>query len=302
MQSTLERVALADLRQIHPGRAKGVLWPAAGRDVFEVGRQEEIPEPLSLVVRHLWSVSWRRAAGAPFASSVLTNPIPHLTVEAAEGGRLHGLPVPATLVHGLVSRVFTVELPVAGRVSGVAFHPGGLAALQQIGMHKLTDRVVLGPEVFGPGVGDLARQILAEPEEAVRRRLLLAYLDGVLGPQLDRVASDTAYRVVRAAEDLMRERIHVALEPIAEQVNVSPRSLQRMFGRYVGATPLWVLRRYRLQDAAAAIDAGEGQDLAALAADLGFADQAHFTRSFAAVIGVPPSRYRAGVRPSDTSD
>jgi AraC-like DNA-binding protein len=55
-----------------------------------------------------------------------------------------------------------------------------------------------------------------------------------------------------------------------------------------------VLRRYRLQDAAAAIDAGEGPDLAALAAELGFADQAHLTRSFTQVIGVPPSVYREG--------
>nr|WP_281497362.1 helix-turn-helix domain-containing protein [Ornithinimicrobium sp. F0845] len=70
-----------------------------------------------------------------------------------------------------------------------------------------------------------------------------------------------------------------------------------MFSQYVGASPLWVLRRYRLQDAAALIDAGEGEDLAALAASLGFADQAHFTRAFTAVIGVPPSVYRAGVRP-----
>lgn len=294
-------MALADLRQIYPDRPRGVLWPAAGKDVFEVSREEEIPEPQSLVVRHLWSVSWRRAAGEPYASSVLTNPIPHLTVEAAEGGQLHGLPVPAALVHGLVSRVFTVELPVAGRVSGVAFHPGGLAALQEIGMQTLTDRVVLAAEVFGPGVGDLARQILAEPEEVARRRLLLAYLGEVLGPQLDRVANDPAYRVVRAAEDLMRERTHVSLEPIAEQVNVSPRTLQRYFTRYVGASPVWVLRRYRLQDAATAIDAGEGAELAALAADLGFTDQAHFSRSFSAVIGVPPARYRAGERPVGTS-
>lgn len=55
-----------------------------------------------------------------------------------------------------------------------------------------------------------------------------------------------------------------------------------------------MLRRYRLQDAAAAIDAGLGGVLVALAADLGFADQAHLTRPFTTVTGVPPSSYRAG--------
>ncbi len=92
----------------------------------------------------------------------------------------------------------------------------------------------------------------------------------------------------------MRVREHVTLAPVAERLHVSPRTLQRMFARYVGASPLWVLRRYRLQDAAAAIDVGEGDDLGALASDLGFADQGHFTRAFAEVIGVPPSTYRVG--------
>ena len=36
---------------------------------------------------------------------------------------------------------------------------------------------------------------------------------------------------------------------------------------------------------------------AALAADLGYADQAHLTRDFTATIGVPPTRYAAGDPP-----
>jgi AraC-like DNA-binding protein len=40
-------------------------------------------------------------------------------------------------------------------------------------------------------------------------------------------------------------------------------------------------------------DGGEAVDWAALAADLGYADQAHLTRDFTATVGVPPSRYRS---------
>lgn len=297
MVSRLGTVALVDLRQAYPGRPRGVLWPAAGQDVFSVGREEDIPEPLNLVVRHLWSVTWRRQASQPFCSSVLTNPIAHLTFEDAEGGRLHGHPVPGALVHGLVSRVFSIELPVAGRVTGVAFHPGGLTALRGVRMQTLTDRVVVASEVVGELIDPLAREVLREPDEVARQTLALGHLGELLAPELDRVAHDSAYAMVREAEELMRARHHVALGPVAERLAVSPRTLQRMFAQYVGASPLWVLRRYRLQDAATAIDAGEGQDLAALAAALGFADQAHFTRAFTAVVGVPPSRYRAGERP-----
>ena len=74
---------------------------------------------------------------------------------------------------------------------------------------------------------------------------------------------------------------------------VSVRGLQRMFADYVGVSPEWVMRRARLQEAAARADSGEPVDWAALAADLGYADQAHLTRDFTATIGVPPSRYAA---------
>ena len=65
-------------------------------------------------------------------------------------------------------------------------------------------------------------------------------------------------------------------------------------------SPKAVLARYRLQDAAAAIDAGEVDDLAGLAASLGWFDQAHFSREFRSVVGMTPSAYlaRAGARPS----
>jgi AraC-like DNA-binding protein len=53
------------------------------------------------------------------------------------------------------------------------------------------------------------------------------------------------------------------------------------------------MRRARLHEAALRADGGEPVDWAALAFDLGYADQAHLTREFTATIGVPPSRYRS---------
>ena len=53
------------------------------------------------------------------------------------------------------------------------------------------------------------------------------------------------------------------------------------------------MRRARLHEAAARADSGEPVDWAALASDLGYADQAHLTRDFTVTIGVPPTRYAA---------
>jgi AraC-like DNA-binding protein len=271
----------------------GVLWPEVGEDVFDTGHLP-VEQPASLVVSHYWWVRWRRHASVPFRPQVLGHPVCHLTVEDADADQLHGLPTPACLVHGLVRRVFEVDLPVAGRVSGVAFHPGGLASLLDRDVRELTGRVVAADEVFGADVLDAARRVLAEPDEQARREALVAFVEQRLSRALDRVRADEGYARVRRAADLMRSRECVTLAPVAERLGVSGRTLQRLFQRYVGASPLWVLRRYRLQDAAAAIDAGDGTDLAALAASLGFSDQSHLTRSFTQVIGVPPSVYRQG--------
>lgn len=272
-----------------------MLWPAAGTEVFTTERLP-LPEPLTEVAAYYWSVAWRRAERTPFRQEVLSHPVTHLTVEAAEGGVLHGLPVPAALVHGLVTRVFTVDLPVAGRVAGVAFHPGGLAALLGGGVRELTDAVVPAGPVLGRAVAPLTARVLAEADDEARRDVLADLLGGLITPRLADVRADEGYRTVRRAVELMRSREHITIGPVATALHVSERTLQRLFARYVGASPLWVLRRHRLQDAVAALDAGEGQDLSGLAASLGFADHAHLTRAFTQVIGVPPSRYRAGRR------
>ena len=73
---------------------------------------------------------------------------------------------------------------------------------------------------------------------------------------------------------------------------MSPRTMQRLFRRYVGVSPKWVLQRYRLHEAAERIAAGE-QDLARLGLDLGYFDQAHFIKDFKSLVGRSPAEYAA---------
>jgi transcriptional regulator GlxA family with amidase domain len=92
-------------------------------------------------------------------------------------------------------------------------------------------------------------------------------------------------------ERMAADRSLVRVEQVAALGAMSVRSLQRLFAGHVGLSPKAVLARYRLQDAAATIVAGEAGDLAGLAASLGWFDQAHFSRDFRAVTGTTPSAY-----------
>jgi AraC-like DNA-binding protein len=81
------------------------------------------------------------------------------------------------------------------------------------------------------------------------------------------------------------------VEELAERLAVSPRTLQRHLGRVLGVSPKWVVQRARIHDALEHAGASTTPDWAGLAQQLGFADQAHFTNTFTAMIGVPPARY-----------
>jgi AraC-like DNA-binding protein len=70
------------------------------------------------------------------------------------------------------------------------------------------------------------------------------------------------------------------------------RSLQQLFSEYVGVSPKWVIRRFRLHEAADSLAGGDEPDLAALAQRLGYFDQAHFTSDFRKLVGQTPADYR----------
>jgi AraC-like DNA-binding protein len=265
-----------------------VLRPAEVERVAGLRRDLSVSRALAPFVERYWSVSWDRTGKPPFRSEVLSHPAVNLSVEQGSHPRF-GVPMPAVLVHGPVTRRAVVELVGTGRVTAAKFRPGGWAAFtgRQAGrgtVSPLDPALGLDPE-------RLLREVLAEPDDDAR----VALLDGALLPLAPEPAP--AYLELCALVDAVSEdRSVVRVEQLAALGGTSPRSLQRLFRTYVGISPKAVLARYRLQDAAAAIDAGEVTDLATLATELGWFDQAHFSRDFRSVVGVTPSAYLAGAR------
>lgn len=91
------------------------------------------------------------------------------------------------------------------------------------------------------------------------------------------------------------------LVPPAESLRVSPYRLSRAFSREVGVSLTRFRDRVRVGRAVERLEAGE-EDLAGLAADLGFADQAHMTRTVRAHLGHTPTALRrllVGKHPRD---
>ncbi|WP_370183342.1 helix-turn-helix domain-containing protein [Rhodococcus wratislaviensis] len=81
------------------------------------------------------------------------------------------------------------------------------------------------------------------------------------------------------------------LIPLAERFGVSPFALSRAFSAVMGVSLTRYRNRVRVGRALERIETGD-RDLAGLAADLGFSDQAHMTRTIRAHLGETPTALR----------
>lgn len=286
----MPRTLPPDLPRPATSSTAGVLWPGDARRHFALTRPSAHPD-LSPWIERYWTVRWDLPAGTSYTSTVLTHPSVHLSVESGTGPR-HGYAMPAALLHGVVSRTFTVELTGTGRVFGVKFRPGGFGAFTGRDVASLTDRVVPLDDVFGDAARDLQRDVLAADDDEATR-----IVDAFLLER--RAVPDERYeQLLDIVAGMLADRELVTVQAVTERFGVTPRTLQRLFRRYVGVGPKWVLQRFRLHDAQLLLESGEAPDLATLAAELGWSDQAHFSRDFHATVGAPPGRYAASASPS----
>jgi AraC-like DNA-binding protein len=141
---------------------------------------------------------------------------------------------------------------------------------------------------------DLAhRRLLAagsDPDYALVERLLalLSATVGLLpaGPSGDRALVATAREAILADVPVSRR-----LFTLADHLGVSPYRLSRAFPREMGVSITRYRNRVRVGRALERLEQGE-RNLALLAADLGFADQAHLTRTVREHTGHTPGALR----------
>jgi AraC-like DNA-binding protein len=222
-----------------------------------------------------WIVRWDLDGQQPHDQEILPHPNVNLAFE--ESG---------SAVFGVDTKLFVRRLGGRGKALGVRFRPGGFRPFWNAPVSRLTDRTVPAAEVFGGAAAAANEAIMRAPGDAAMVAHADEFLASVL-PDRDPVAESVADMVSLITSDRSLKRV----DQLAAVSGLSVRRLQRLFAEYVGVGPKWVMRRARLHEAAQRADNGDVTDWAELAAELGYADQAHLTREFTALIGVPPTRY-----------
>lgn len=257
----------------------GILHARRAQDHFRYAEAAPAPELAPFVV-HYWIVSWDLRGREPYEQHVLPYPCVNITFVPGRC-RITGVP------RGRFSEV----LRDRGRVFGVRFTPGGFRPFRPGPVSEITGRFVPVQTAYGERGRELSEAILAA-DDAGAAALMEDFLRS-FRPRRDADGDAVADAVARAAGDPTITRA----DQLAAACGVGMRRLQRLFAEHVGVGPKWVIRRYRLHEAAARAAAGTGLDLVGLAAELGYSDQAHLTRDFTALVGVPPARYARGQAP-----
>jgi AraC-like DNA-binding protein len=252
----------------------GILNPYEGLRWFKLDRQEPAADLRTWVQRH-WAVHWDLAPGEQFEQEVL----PHPSVELAFETR-------GSAVHGVGTSRFLAKLEGRGRALGVKFKPGAFVAFCALPMVELVDRVLPIGEVFGARGAELATRVLNEPNPSEARLDIERFLRE-LAPAVDAniELASSLVEFVRQTRGVTRS------EALARHAGMSLRSLQRLFERYLGLGPKWVICRARVQEAAERVAAGADLDWAALALSLGYHDQSHLIHDFKAQTGFTPAAY-----------
>jgi AraC-like DNA-binding protein len=81
------------------------------------------------------------------------------------------------------------------------------------------------------------------------------------------------------------------IEQLGKEVGLSRSVLAERFADLVGMPPMHYLAKWRMQIAAGLLDGGN-TNIATVAAEIGYASEAAFSRAFKKMVGVPPSDWR----------
>jgi AraC-like DNA-binding protein len=238
-------------------------------------------EHVARFVDHYWLVRWQLERGEEHNQFVLSHPVVNVSVTA----EVHRAVGPSTSV---IER----RLVGSGWTFGVMFRPAGFWPLLRASLASIANKEFDLAEILP----DAARAIAAASSIAARE-CETAGVDAAIGALLPSVRQSSEAST-HLAERARSDREIVRAEQLAKVAGVSLRTLERRFSVHVGLSPKKVIQRYRLQEVTQRTLHGE-VDWASVAADLGYADQAHLIRDFRAATGEAPGGYaRFENRPS----
>jgi AraC-like DNA-binding protein len=191
------------------------------------------------------------------------------------------------LVAGLDSTARPSPVRSGEAIAGIRLRPGVAGAVFGLPASELLDVQVPLQEVLGSGSSEFTERLAGARGHDAEHLLL----EGLVASAIVDRSPDPLVLAATRRLGFPGSRV----DELADALGISERQLRRRFHQSVGYGPKTldrILRFRRLVSRARAVSGGE-VDLARLAADLGYADQAHMTRDCVRLTGMPPAQLAA---------
>lgn len=261
------------------GKPRGILNLKAGEQKFSLSRHLPSPD-LAFFIERYWIVAWDLRGQEPYTQETLPFPCVNLVFE-------HG----QTRVYGVETGKFARLLENQGRVFGIKFRPGAFYPFVKWPVSQITNGSIAFQDAFGIDGGALEEAILSQNDEREMVAIAEDFLREVL-PEQDKNVSliNEVVDYIIAHQEITR------VDDVLNRLNLNKRTIQRLFRQYVGVSPKWVIKRYRLHEVAERLAGGETVDWADMIVELGYTDQAHFIKDFKTIVGKTPAGYARDIK------
>lgn len=187
---------------------------------------------------------------------------------------------------GTNTRSVALGLNGAIDAAGIRFKPAGASVFFKLALSELKDQQLDLTDMKQNELLQLyeilpTKKLLSEKVTAIEQALTDSRLR-------DKHISPLTHRAIGMIKH-SQGRLTVA--ELAGHVDIGQRKLERLFRTQLGMRPGDMARAVRIKAARGHLKQS-GADLADIAYRLGYCDQAHFSKSFKAVVGLPPGAYR----------
>lgn len=259
--------------KISDKKISGVFHQNNNAQYYQLRRYQ--PEPvLASLVEQFWLVDWDLRGQPAHNQQNLPDPNMHLVVNNQDAKVL-----------GPVSKKYRYTMQGQGKIIGVKFNLGVLAKRLPCSIDKAIDIEFEADDIFTFDQKKLIENTLyAKTDKAA-----VAYLSGVLLNSVIKV-DPSLIKVQTLAEKIKNNGEINSVEMLAALSQISVRSLQRLFKTYIGLSPKWLIRKYRLHHALEMLESQQ-LSLAELATNLDYADQSHLIRDFNQFLNITPKQY-----------
>jgi AraC-like DNA-binding protein len=231
------------------------------------------PKPdLADLVEQFWFVNWDLPSEKPHTQVNLPDPNFHLVITNNTAKLL-----------GPVSKSYSYTMKNKGSIISVKFKVGAMATVLSSFAHNYVDKTLNIDTIFKQiNALDLNKLAYLSDDEAVET-LNNSLLPHAINASKEQLKIASLIDVIKPSPTILK------VEELAEHTAMSVRTLQRHFKKYIGLSPKWLIRKYRLHKV---LEALEKESVTALdmVEALEYTDLSHLHKDVKEMLGITPKQ------------